>query len=86
MYIKSSTINGIFNPLFVLPKEAEIDYIITQFVAETLKSFGIIDGFTYESSQINGINTVLFSDSKVKWEKSELYRINAVDYNYKYLT
>lgn len=64
-----SCLSDILSTEFAKPysmEDAHIGYIATQFVAETLRSFNLIDGFTYESSQtLNGINVVLFNAEKV---------------------
>ncbi|WOE70672.1 RES family NAD+ phosphorylase [Hydrogenimonas thermophila] len=64
----------------VVPKEAYLEYLPTQYLSELIKDIGY-DGFIFKSSVANGDNIVLFSEDKIKIDNIELYSIDNITFN-----
>ena len=58
----------------ILPREAHLEYLPSQYLAELIKDYGF-DGIIYKSSVGNGDNFALFSDESVEFKKVELYEV-----------
>lgn len=57
-----------------------IQYVPTQYLSETIKQMGF-DGLRFRSSlRVDGYNVVLFDDKKCKAVKSDLVRVDGIDY------
>lgn len=62
------------------PREANLDYLITQYICETIKVLGY-DGVIFNSSLGEGKNVVLFSDKEVKVKKEIIdYTVKNIKY------
>ncbi|MGP2656927.1 RES domain-containing protein [Malaciobacter sp. WC5094] len=61
----------------VLPREAGIEYLSSQYLSELIKHWGF-DGMLYKSSVGNGFNMVIFSDIELSFEETKLYSINSL--------
>jgi len=66
----------------VIPKEAYLEYLPTQYLSELIKDIGY-DGFIFKSSVSNGDNVVLFSEDKIKIDNIELYSIDNITFSAK---
>ncbi len=61
----------------VVPKEAYLEYLPTQYLSELIKAIGY-DGFIFKSSVADGDNIVLFSEDKIKIDNVELYNVDNI--------
>ena len=59
----------------VLPREAGIEYLSSQYLSELIKHWGF-DGMLYKSSVGDGFNIVIFSDFELEFIESKLYTID----------
>ncbi|MBU4485360.1 MAG: RES family NAD+ phosphorylase [Candidatus Delongbacteria bacterium] len=62
----------------VNPKEANLEYLPSQYLCEFIKHIGF-DGIVYNSSLAKGINFAIFNDSKIKVIKTIRYKIKDID-------
>lgn len=58
----------------ILPREANLEYLSSQYLAELIKDANF-DGIIYKSSVGNGDNIALFSDKNVEFQEVELYEV-----------
>ncbi len=58
----------------VLPREADLEYLPTQYLCEFIKHCGF-DGVVYKSSVGDGMNYAIFEDGKYEIREVELYEI-----------
>lgn len=58
------------------PKDAELEYLPTQYLCEYIKSLGW-DGVVYRSSLAKGDNIAIFNDLKLQCINTELYQIKS---------
>jgi hypothetical protein len=58
----------------VLPREAHLEYLPSQYLSELIKDMGF-DGFIFKSSLGSGDNIVLFTDEKIEIVATELYEV-----------
>lgn len=65
-------------------KDAELDYLPTQYLCEFIKKSGW-DGVAYKSSISQGFNLAVFTDKKLKCVRTELHKIQKVILEYKKL-
>jgi len=61
----------------IIPREATLEYLLSQFLCELLKNIGF-HGIIYESSISDGNNYVIFNDERLKIKKLYQYRITDV--------
>lgn len=61
----------------IVPREANLEYLPSQYLSEILKHIGF-HGIIYKSSIADGSNFVLFDDNKVKAIKTLQYRITDI--------
>lgn len=59
----------------VLPREAGIEYISSQYLSELIKHWGF-DGILYKSSVGSGFNIVIFNEIKLEFLENKLYSID----------
>ncbi|MFH1683549.1 MAG: RES family NAD+ phosphorylase [Candidatus Margulisiibacteriota bacterium] len=69
----------------VNPKEADLEYLPSQYLCEFIKNKGW-DGVMYGSSLAEGYNIALFSDTKLKCVQTLLYEVNRTDFKYTLIT
>lgn len=65
----------------VLPREAGIEYLSSQYLSELIKHWGF-DGMLYKSSVGNGFNIVIFRDIELKFIENKLYSIDNMNINF----
>lgn len=65
----------------ILPREAQLEYLSTQYLCELIKHFGF-DGVIYKSSMGDGDNFAVFYDDQLKAFKSDTFLINSININY----
>jgi len=61
----------------VIPREADLEYLPSQYLSEIIKHIGF-HGIIYKSSISDGDNFVLFEDSKVRATYTSQYRITDI--------
>jgi RES domain-containing protein len=61
----------------IIPREANLEYLSSQYLCELIKQLGF-HGIIYKSSVADGNNYVIFNDSKLKAEKVEQHQITDV--------
>jgi len=61
----------------ILPREANLEYLSSQYLCELIKHCGF-DGVVYKSSVGDGDNYAIFSDTKLKAIESEVYTVEDV--------
>ena len=61
----------------IIPREANLEYLLSQFLCELLKNIGF-HGIIYESSIADGNNYVIFNDEKLKIHRLYQYKITDV--------
>lgn len=59
----------------VLPREAGIEYISSQYLSELIKHWGF-DGILYKSSVGSGFNIVIFNEIELEFLENKLYSID----------
>lgn len=59
----------------ILPREAGIEYISSQYLSELIKHWGF-DGILYKSSVGSGFNIVIFSDVELEFIETKLYSVD----------
>jgi len=64
----------------ILPREAYLEYLPSQYLSELIKDSGF-DGFIFKSSVGDGDNIVLFNEDKVKILEVKLYEIKELKFN-----
>ena len=65
----------------ILPKEADLEYLGSQYLCEMIKHFNY-DGVVYRSSMGHGFNIALFDDSKLQPQgDTQIYKVNTVNYS-----
>tara|TARA_R110002072_G_scaffold284396_2_gene448426 strand:- start:15801 stop:16823 length:1023 start_codon:yes stop_codon:yes gene_type:complete len=69
----------------VLPREADLEYLPTQYLCEFIKNCGY-DGLVFRSSLSDGVNVTLFSDAKVKIVGSGVYEVRQLQYSHQRLS
>ena len=69
----------------IIPREANLEYLPSQYLCELLKHIGF-HGIIYKSSIANGNNYVIFMDNKLQAIKSFHYQITDVNVKYKKLS
>ena len=65
----------------IIPREANLEYLSSQYLCELLKHIGF-HGIIFKSSIASGNNYVIFNDTKLKAVKTFQYRITDVNYKY----
>lgn len=65
----------------VLPREAGIEYLSTQYLSELIKHWGF-DGMLFKSSVSDGYNIVIFSDIELEFLENKLYNIDNLTINF----
>ena len=68
----------------IIPREANLEYLSSQYLCELLKLIGF-HGIIYKSSIADGNNYVIFKHMKLKPVKSFQYLITDVNYKYQKL-
>lgn len=63
----------------VLPREAHLEYLPSQYLSELIKDAGF-DGIIYKSSVGNGDNLVLFEDINVQFQTVGLYEVKNLSF------
>jgi hypothetical protein len=58
----------------IIPREANLEYLPSQYLCELLKHIGF-HGIIYKSSAADGNNYVIFADNKIKAITTFQYRI-----------
>ena len=66
----------------VVPKDANLEYLPSQYLCEFIKNCGF-DGVMYKSAVADGINYAIFDDTKLKGIHVATYQINKIDVGYK---
>lgn len=61
----------------IVPREANLEYLPSQYLSEILKHIGF-HGIIYKSSIADGSNFVLFDDNKVKVIETQQYKITDI--------
>ena len=61
----------------IVPREANLEYLPSQYLSEILKHIGF-HGILYKSSVAEGFNIVLFDDNKVKAIETKQYKITKI--------
>jgi len=61
----------------ITPREANLEYLPSQYLCEIIKHMGF-HGIVYKSSIANGDNYVIFADNKLKIIKTEQYKITDI--------
>ncbi|MFA6411798.1 MAG: RES family NAD+ phosphorylase [Syntrophales bacterium] len=69
----------------VIPKEAHLEYLPSQYLCEFIKHCGF-DGVIYKSAMATGINYAIFNDRKLKGIQVKTYQINSIDVNFSQLS
>ena len=62
----------------VIPKEAPLEYLPSQYLCEFIKHCGF-DGVMYRSAVSTGINYAIFNDSKIEGITVQAYRIDSIE-------
>lgn len=62
----------------VVPKDALLEYLPSQYLCEFIKHHGF-DGVIYKSAMAKGINYAIFDDTKLKGMRVRTYQINKID-------
>lgn len=65
----------------ILPREAHLEYLPSQYLAELIKDAGF-DGIIYKSSVGSGDNIALFDDVNVEFKSVELYEVKNLTFGY----
>ncbi len=65
----------------IIPREANLEYLSSQYLCELLKHIGF-HGIIYKSSIASGHNFVIFKDMKLEAVETFQYRITDVNYEY----
>ena len=68
----------------VLPREAGIEYLSSQYLSELIKHWGF-DGMLYKSSVGTGFNIVIFTDMELEFIDNSLYNIDSLSIKFKHL-
>jgi hypothetical protein len=61
----------------ILPREAHLEYLSSQYLCELIKHCGF-DGVVYKSSVGNGDNYAIFSDFKLEAIEVEVYFVDNI--------
>lgn len=61
----------------ILPRDAQLEYLSTQYLCELIKHCGF-DGVIYKSSVGDGDNYAIFTDEKVRGIETEVYTIDNI--------
>ena len=69
----------------VLPREAHLEYLPSQYLCEFIKHCDY-DGVMYKSSTSDGTNYSIFNDNKLKPARVTMYRINRIELNFSKLS
>jgi len=64
----------------IVPHEAELEYLSSQYLAELIKDANF-DGIIFKSSVGSGDNIALFSDTNVEFENVELYEVKNLSFD-----
>ncbi len=64
----------------IIPKEANLEYLPSQYLCEMIKLFNY-DGVIYKSSVAKGYNLAFFNDDKLTGISTQLFKITKVIYN-----
>lgn len=64
----------------IVPHEAELEYLSSQYLAELIKDANF-DGIIFKSSVGNGDNIALFSDTDVEFRSVELYEVKNLSFD-----
>lgn len=64
----------------IVPHEAELEYLSSQYLAELIKDANF-DGIIFKSSVGKGDNITLFNDSNVEFKNVELYEVNNLSFD-----
>jgi hypothetical protein len=62
----------------ILPRDAQLEYLSTQYLCELIKHCGF-DGVIYKSSVGDGDNYAIFTDSKLQSAEVEVYFVNDIE-------
>lgn len=65
----------------ILPREANLEYLSSQYLCELIKHCGF-DGVVYKSSVGDGDNFAIFYDEKLKASEIECYKVNNVNFDF----
>lgn len=65
----------------ILPKEAHLEYLPSQYLCEFIKHCGY-DGVIYKSSVASGVNYAMFNESKLSATDVKQYKINSITVDY----
>lgn len=65
----------------ILPREAHLEYLSTQYLCELIKHCGF-DGVIYKSSVADGDNFAIFYDNKLSAVEKNLYIINNLEFDF----
>lgn len=63
----------------ILPREAHLEYLPSQYLAELIKDSGF-DGIIYKSSVGNGDNIALFDDQSIEFKNVKLYEVKNLNF------
>ncbi|HBX38304.1 MAG TPA: hypothetical protein DEG76_13880 [Pseudohongiella sp.] len=64
----------------VLPREADLEYLPTQYLCEFIKNCGY-DGLVFRSSLSDGVNVTLFNESHVEYLEKSVYEVTRLTYS-----
>ena len=64
----------------ILPRDAHLEYLPSQYLAELIKDANF-NGIIYKSSVGNGDNIALFSDTNVEFKSVELYEVKNLSFD-----
>jgi hypothetical protein len=65
----------------VVPKDANLEYLASQYLCEFIKHCGF-DGVMYKSAVATGTNYAIFNDTKLKGIRVATYQISKIDVGY----
>jgi hypothetical protein len=63
----------------ILPREAHLEYLPSQYLAELIKDSGF-DGIIYKSSVGNGDNIALIDDQIIEFKSVKLYEVKNLNF------
>jgi len=64
----------------VLPREADLEYLPTQYLCEFIKNCGY-DGLVFRSSLSDGVNVTLFNENHVQYVDKQVYQVTRLSYS-----
>ncbi len=67
----------------VIPKEAHLEYLPSQYMCEFIKKCGF-DGVMYKSAMSSGVNYALFNDDKLSAIEVKQYHVNSIKVGYEH--